>query len=110
MAEYVPHQVMPLRKVLAGLRLLDHPHCARTARASPAETPGVIDQTTWTVWIKRVVLNVRVGASPNTQLTVSGPTAAPVGVVLKTAAGQQLAQTGQIQLDGDLPRWRISPA
>ena len=31
---------------------------------------------TWTVWVKRGVLNARRGASPDTQLTVSGPKAA----------------------------------
>ena len=41
---------------------------------------------TWTMWIKRGVLNARRGASPDTQLTVSGPKAALVGVVLKPAA------------------------
>ncbi len=59
-----------------------------------------VDQT-WTVWVKRGVLNARIGASPDTQLTVSGPKAALVGVVLKPAAAPQLAQAGQIQLDGD---------
>lgn len=37
---------------------------------------------TWTVWVRRGVLNARSGASPDTQLTVSGPKAALVGVVL----------------------------
>ena len=59
-----------------------------------------LDQT-WTVWIRHGVLNARVGASPDTQLTVSGPKAALVGVVLKPAAAQQLAEAGQIHLDGD---------
>ena len=58
------------------------------------------DQT-WTVWVKRGVLNARPGASPNTQLTVSGPKAALVGVILKPATGQPLAETGHIQLDGE---------
>jgi alkyl sulfatase BDS1-like metallo-beta-lactamase superfamily hydrolase len=31
-----------------------------------------LDQT-WTVWVRRGVLNARRGASPDTQLTVSGP-------------------------------------
>ena len=56
---------------------------------------------TWTVWIKRGVLNARIGASPDTQLTVSGPKAQLAGVVLKPAAAQQLAQAGLIKLDGD---------
>ena len=54
-----------------------------------------LDQT-WTVWVKRGVLNARVGASPDTQLTVSGPKAALVGAVLKPAAAQQAGQAGQI--------------
>jgi len=58
------------------------------------------DQT-WTVWVKRGVLNARQGASPETQLTVSGPKAALVGVILKPATGQPLAEAGHIQLDGD---------
>ena len=56
---------------------------------------------TWTLWIKRGVLNARTGASPDTQLTVSGPKAKLVGVILKPAAAQQAAQAGLIQLDGD---------
>lgn len=36
---------------------------------------------TWTVWVKRGVLNARLGASPDTQLTVSGPKAALVGII-----------------------------
>ncbi len=59
-----------------------------------------LDQT-WTVWVKRGVLNARLGASSDTQLTVSGPKAALVGVVLKPAAAGQLAQAGHIALDGD---------
>ena len=59
-----------------------------------------LDQT-WTFWIKRGVLNARIGASPDTQLTVSGPKAGLVGVILKPAAAQQAAQAGLIQLDGD---------
>ena len=53
------------------------------------------------MWVKRGVLNARRGASPDAQLTVSGPKAALVGVVLKPAAAEQLAEAGQIQLDGD---------
>ena len=59
-----------------------------------------LDQT-WTVWIKRGVLNARLGACAETQLTVSGPKAALVGVVLKPAAADQLVQAGHITLDGD---------
>jgi alkyl sulfatase BDS1-like metallo-beta-lactamase superfamily hydrolase len=59
-----------------------------------------VDQT-WTVWVKRGVLNARLGASPNTRLTVSGPKAALVGVVLNPATGEHFAHAGDIQLDGD---------
>ncbi len=59
-----------------------------------------IDQT-WTVWIQHGVLNARVGVSPHTQLTVSGPKPVLLGVVLKPATAHQLAEAGQIQLDGD---------
>ena len=56
---------------------------------------------TWTVWVRRGVLNARRGASPDTQLTVTGPKAALVGVVLKPSAAGQLAQAGKIELTGD---------
>lgn len=56
---------------------------------------------TWTAWIRRGVLNARRGASPDTQLTVSGPKAALVGVLLQPGTTSQLAQAGKIQLDGD---------
>ena len=59
-----------------------------------------IDQT-WTVWVKRGVLNARIGAYPDTQLTVSGPKTALVGAVLKPATAHKLAEAGHIQLDGD---------
>ena len=56
---------------------------------------------TWTMWVRRGVLNARRGASPDAQLTVSGPKAALVGVVLQPAAAGKLAQAGKIPLDGD---------
>ena len=59
-----------------------------------------MDQT-WTVWVKRGVLNARLGASPETHLTVSGPKAALTGVVLKPDGAHELAEAGRIQLDGD---------
>jgi alkyl sulfatase BDS1-like metallo-beta-lactamase superfamily hydrolase len=58
------------------------------------------DQT-WTTWIRRGVLNARQGAHPKTQLTVTGPKAALVGVVLQPAAASKLAAAGEIKLDGD---------
>ncbi|MFC8449281.1 alkyl/aryl-sulfatase [Kitasatospora sp. NPDC057223] len=56
---------------------------------------------TWTMWIARGVLNARRGASPDTLLTVSGPKAALVGVLLKPAGAAALAASGAITLDGD---------
>lgn len=53
------------------------------------------------MWVRRGVLNARRGASPATQLTVSGPKAALVGVVLQPAAASRLAEAGTIRLDGD---------
>lgn len=56
---------------------------------------------TWTMWVKRGVLNARPGASASPQLTVSGPKAALVGVLLQPASAGRLAQAGQLKLDGD---------
>jgi alkyl sulfatase BDS1-like metallo-beta-lactamase superfamily hydrolase len=56
---------------------------------------------TWTAWVRRGVLNARRGASPATQLTVSGPKAALVGALLQPGAASQLAQAGKIKFDGD---------
>ncbi|QDW62319.1 alkyl/aryl-sulfatase [Oerskovia sp. KBS0722] len=58
--------------------------------------------TTWTVWIRRGVLNARPGASADTHLTVSGPKSALVGLILDPTRADDLAQSGQIQLDGDV--------
>jgi alkyl sulfatase BDS1-like metallo-beta-lactamase superfamily hydrolase len=56
---------------------------------------------TWTAWVRRGVLNARRGASPDTQLTVTGPKVALVAVLLRQGAAAQLAEAGQIELDGD---------
>jgi alkyl sulfatase BDS1-like metallo-beta-lactamase superfamily hydrolase len=57
---------------------------------------------TWTVWVRNGVLNARRGASEETQLTVTGPKAALVGVVLKPGAGVgDAVAAGVIELDGD---------
>ncbi|WP_328867160.1 alkyl/aryl-sulfatase [Streptomyces sp. NBC_00304] len=56
---------------------------------------------TWTMWVRRGVLNARRGASPDTLLTVSGPKAALVGVLLKPVVAEQLAEAGKITLEGD---------
>ncbi|SDJ52387.1 Alkyl sulfatase BDS1, metallo-beta-lactamase superfamily [Frankineae bacterium MT45] len=59
-----------------------------------------LDQT-WTMWVKRGVLNAREGASAAPQLTVSGPKAALVGVLLNPASATQLAGAGKVELEGD---------
>ena len=56
---------------------------------------------TWTVWVRRGVLNARKGTAADPQLTISGPKAALIAVVLQPSAASQLAQGGKIQLDGD---------
>ncbi|WP_329113716.1 alkyl/aryl-sulfatase [Streptomyces sp. NBC_01465] len=56
---------------------------------------------TWTMWVRRGVLNARRGASADTTLTVTGSKAALVGVLLKPASAGQLAEAGKIKLDGD---------
>lgn len=58
-------------------------------------------EETWTMWVRRGVLNARRGASPDTQLTVTGPKAALVATLLKPASAPQLAQAGKITLTGD---------
>ncbi|MGW0174078.1 alkyl/aryl-sulfatase [Rhodococcus sp. NPDC003322] len=56
---------------------------------------------TWTMWIRRGTLGARCGASPDTQLTVSGPKAALTGVLLQPGNAGKLAESGAITLDGD---------
>jgi alkyl sulfatase BDS1-like metallo-beta-lactamase superfamily hydrolase len=56
---------------------------------------------TWTMWIKRGVLNARPGASPDTLLTVSGAKANLISIILKPATAPQAADAGRIQLAGD---------
>ena len=56
---------------------------------------------TWTMRVARGVLNARRGASPNARLTVSGPKAALVSVLLQPATADGLAQDGKVRLDGD---------
>lgn len=57
---------------------------------------------TWTVWVRRGVLNARRGAHPATQLTVSGPKGALVAAVLQPAAAPKLIEAGQLTVDGDV--------
>ncbi|WUW23110.1 MBL fold metallo-hydrolase [Streptomyces sp. NBC_01463] len=56
---------------------------------------------TWTMWVRRGVLNARRGAHPGTQLTARGPKAALVATVLKPGEAHRLAEAGKITLDGD---------
>lgn len=56
---------------------------------------------TWTMWIRHGVLHARAGASPDTQLTVSGPKAALVGTLLQPSNATALADAGKITLKGD---------
>ncbi len=60
---------------------------------------------TWTMWVRRGVLNARPGASARPQLTVSGPKAALVGVLLQPASASQLAQAGL--LDDFVPNFPV---
>jgi alkyl sulfatase BDS1-like metallo-beta-lactamase superfamily hydrolase len=53
------------------------------------------------MWVRNGVLNARRGASRDPQLTVAGPKAALVGVLLTPANADHLAQSGAITLDGD---------
>ncbi|WP_329236316.1 MBL fold metallo-hydrolase [Streptomyces sp. NBC_01460] len=55
---------------------------------------------TWTMWIRRGVLNARRG-SLAPQLTVSGPKSALVGTLLQPGSADQLVAAGEIELDGD---------
>lgn len=59
------------------------------------------DDQAWTMWIRRGVLNARPGMSGDTDLTVTGPKAALVGVLLRPAAAAGLAEAGTIRVDGD---------
>ncbi|WP_194925946.1 alkyl/aryl-sulfatase [Catenulispora pinisilvae] len=59
-----------------------------------------LDQS-WTMRVRRGVLNARRGTSPDPQLTVTGPKAALVAALLKPSSAGQLAQAGKIRLDGD---------
>jgi alkyl sulfatase BDS1-like metallo-beta-lactamase superfamily hydrolase len=58
-------------------------------------------EDTWTVWVRRGVLNARNHASPAATLTVSGPKLALVAALLQPGAGRQLGADGAIRLDGD---------
>jgi alkyl sulfatase BDS1-like metallo-beta-lactamase superfamily hydrolase len=56
-----------------------------------------LDQT-WAMRVRRGVLNARSHASPDTQLTVSGPKAAQVAVLLQPASAGKLAEGGEDQI------------
>jgi alkyl sulfatase BDS1-like metallo-beta-lactamase superfamily hydrolase len=55
----------------------------------------------WSMWVRRGVLNARRGTSSDAHLTVSGPKAALVGVLLQAGAADKLAAAGTITLNGD---------
>jgi alkyl sulfatase BDS1-like metallo-beta-lactamase superfamily hydrolase len=56
---------------------------------------------TWTMWVRRGVLNARPQTSPDAELTVSGPKAALVAVILQPASASKAAEHGKVKLDGD---------
>ncbi|MGB3443165.1 MAG: alkyl sulfatase dimerization domain-containing protein [Actinophytocola sp.] len=58
------------------------------------------DQT-WAARVHNGVLNARKGASSDAQLTISGPKAALVNVLLQPRAAEKLARDGKIRLNGD---------
>jgi alkyl sulfatase BDS1-like metallo-beta-lactamase superfamily hydrolase len=55
----------------------------------------------WSARVHRGVLKARRGASPDARLTVTGPRAALVGVVLQPATAAKLAEAGALTLTGD---------
>jgi alkyl sulfatase BDS1-like metallo-beta-lactamase superfamily hydrolase len=56
---------------------------------------------TWAICVRRGVLNARKGASADAPLTVSGPKAVLVGVVLRPGAAGPLLEAGRIKVEGD---------
>ncbi|MGW1991768.1 alkyl/aryl-sulfatase [Embleya sp. NPDC001921] len=56
---------------------------------------------TWTMWVRRGVLNARPGASPDAALTVTGPKPALVATLLEPDSAHALADSGTITLTGD---------
>ena len=58
-------------------------------------------EQSWTMWVRRGVLNARRGRSTGAALTVSGPKRALVTALLQPAKAAQLAESGQLVLDGD---------
>lgn len=58
------------------------------------------DQT-WTVRVRRGVLNARKGTSPNPDATVRGPKAALIAVLLNPAATQGLTENDTVVITGD---------
>lgn len=61
---------------------------------------GGTDET-WTMWVRRGVLHARRGASPDAQLTVTGPQSALVGVLLRPSSVPRLTAAGAVRLEGD---------
>jgi alkyl sulfatase BDS1-like metallo-beta-lactamase superfamily hydrolase len=56
---------------------------------------------TWNVQLRRGVLNARKGSAGDASLTISGPKAALVGVILQPATAEKLVDAGHLTLDGD---------
>jgi hypothetical protein len=56
---------------------------------------------TWTVRVANGVLNARLGATDDAQVTVTGPKAAIVGAVLQPATVPELVEAGMLELGGD---------
>ncbi|HEY3502010.1 MAG TPA: alkyl sulfatase dimerization domain-containing protein [Actinocatenispora sp.] len=64
-------------------------------------TDGDTGDQPWTMSITRGVVNARPGAAPNPQLTITGPKAGLVGILLHPGDGIKLAKAGKVSLDGD---------
>lgn len=83
------------------------PHSAHIIGDKPVDVDLCIDfaftdfDETWTMRIKCGVLNARKGASPETQLTVSGPKTALVGVAFETVAANAARRQRTITIEGD---------
>ncbi|MEU6586045.1 alkyl sulfatase dimerization domain-containing protein [Nocardia sp. NPDC046763] len=56
----------------------------------------------WTMWVRRGVLNARQGRADGARVTVSGPKAALVKVLLTPGCAGELAGSGAITLDGEV--------
>jgi alkyl sulfatase BDS1-like metallo-beta-lactamase superfamily hydrolase len=59
------------------------------------------DDATWTLWIRRGVLNARRGASGRPRLSLAGPKAALAAALLQPSTADRLVRAGTLTLDGD---------